>query len=264
MSAWVTKEGRKQYDIAMQTLLSLHIFQANTGFTKHTLTPSFQKSFRLALTGGGDHMSFGVPCEKDESSNVSIEMLDQHSADKWESILHFMVSSGTDQKIPKLTKGILFLLDRSGLMAGPGIPRITSQGFQFLLNSPHAQLWILLLEYLKISEERNLDTVEVIQFLFMLSTMQLGQVRPFALHDNGDQGDLVLQEYSTENFTPTHQAMLVDLQDYGLLYQRKVLLKSCSTAQSTDETFAANTQSHIPHPTRNVIDVGKPVTSCHP
>ena len=38
----------------------------------------------------------------------------------------------------------------------------------------------------------------------MLSTMQLGQ------------------EYSTENFTPTHQAMLDDLKDYGLVYQRKV------------------------------------------
>lgn len=82
--------------------------------------------------------------------------------------------------------------------------KITSSGFQFLLNSPHAQLWILLLQYLKLSETRNLDTIEVVQFLLMLSTMQLGQ------------------EYSTENFTATHIAMLEDLQDYGLVYRREV------------------------------------------
>ncbi|KAG9001428.1 RNA polymerase II transcription factor B 52 kDa subunit [Tulasnella sp. JGI-2019a] len=203
MSDWATKEGRKQFETASQTLRLLHILQANRDGTKQALLPAFQKSFRLALTGGGNHMSFGVPCLRREDRKATVELLDQHASERWESILHFMVSSGTEQRVTKPTKGVLFLLDRSGLMAGQGIPRITSKGFQFLLNSPHEQLWILLMEYLKLSEERNLDLVEVIQFLFMLSTMRLGQ------------------DYTTEHLTPTHQAMLEDLQDYGLVYLRK-------------------------------------------
>lgn len=72
--------------------------------------------------------------------------------------------------------------------------QITSAGFQFLLHDPHAQLWDLLLEYLHMAEvkhhgyctggtmlfmiqqERRMDVVEVLSFLFMLSTMELGKV----------------------------------------------------------------------------------------
>lgn len=48
-----------------------------------------------------------------------------------------------------------------------------------------------------------MDLVEVLSFLFMLSTMELGR------------------EYSTENLTDTQRAMLEDLRDYGLIWQRK-------------------------------------------
>lgn len=82
--------------------------------------------------------------------------------------------------------------------------KITSRGFQFLLNSPHAQLWELLLHYLSLVDQRNMDLVEVLSFLFMLSTMELGQ------------------EYTGENLTGTQLVMLEDLRDYGLIYQRPV------------------------------------------
>ena len=77
--------------------------------------------------------------------------------------------------------------------------QITSSGFQFLLHTPHSQLWELLLQYLQMVEvrapflilscrhstnrlidrtqERQMDLVEVLSFLFMLSTMELGRVR---------------------------------------------------------------------------------------
>ena len=73
--------------------------------------------------------------------------------------------------------------------------QITSSGFQFLLHTPHDQLWALLLQYLEMSEvcmlctrmtrylneiqERKTDIVEVISFLFMLSTMELGKASGF-------------------------------------------------------------------------------------
>lgn len=57
-----------------------------------------------------------------------------------------------------------------------GVYQITSQGFQFLLYTPHEQLWDLLLQYLQMAEERQMDLVDVLSFLFMLSTAQVGRV----------------------------------------------------------------------------------------
>jgi transcription initiation factor TFIIH subunit 4 len=130
-----------------------------------------------------------------------------------QTILHFMVSSGPGQNPAKPSQGVLHLLQRSGLMANPQyveslithnhcfsgcgqsgpVLQISSAGFQFLLHSPHDQLWDLLLQYLHMAEvgftlnpqperltrahkESQMDIVEVLSFLFMLSTMQLGQV----------------------------------------------------------------------------------------
>lgn len=86
-----------------------------------------------------------------------------------------MVSSGTGQSPAKPSQGVLFLLQRSGLMAtsqyvynvvyrygkilltiiyilSNSLLQITSAGFQFLLHSPHDQLWDLLLQYLHLAE----------------------------------------------------------------------------------------------------------------
>jgi len=52
-----------------------------------------------------------------------------------------------------------------------------------------------------------MDLVEVLSFLFMLSTMELGQ------------------DYFTEFLTETQEVMLEDLRDYGLVYQRKAKSK---------------------------------------
>jgi len=153
----------------------------------------------------GTSVSFGVPAESDEKRSApSIDALDAYALERWETVLHYMVSSGTGQMPVKPSQGVLFLLQRNGLMAmNQGQLQITSSGFQFLLHTPHAQLWELLLQYLQMVEERQMDLVEVLSFLFMLSTMELGR------------------EYSTESLSDTQRAMLEDLRDYGLIWQRK-------------------------------------------
>jgi len=74
-----------------------------------------------------------------------------------------------------------------------------------------------------------MDVVEVLSFLFMLSTMELGRVsngwyhivaRAHVIH-------LDIQEYSTENLSQTQQAMLEDLRDYGLVWQREAIISPC-------------------------------------
>ncbi|KAL5504070.1 TFB2 [Sanghuangporus vaninii] len=204
MSSWINPRGKKLYESALATLHRLHII--GNPSQKLSFNPTFKSSFRQAITGGGTHRSFGVPASDGEEkrSNVTLEILDAYAVERWETILHYMVSSGTGQMPSKPSQGVLFLLQRSGLMSGQGaFMKITSLGFQFLLHSPHAQLWELLLQYLHMAEERQMDLIEVLGFLFMLSTMELGR------------------GYSTENLGETQKAMLEDLRDYGLIWQKK-------------------------------------------
>ena len=91
--------------------------------------------------------------------------------------------------------------------------RITSAGFGFLLATPHAQLWLLLLKYLDVSKERSLDLVEVLAFLLLLSTLELGV------------------EYSATNLTHDQLIMLKDMSDYGLVYIRGVGHYLCQRAE---------------------------------
>jgi transcription initiation factor TFIIH subunit 4 len=74
-----------------------------------------------------------------------------------------------------------------------------------------------------------MDLVEVLSFLFMLSTTELGRVR--SLHPPplrlGELIDRNPQEYSTENLSDTQRAMLEDLRDYGLIWQRKAKRLFC-------------------------------------
>ncbi|KAF8552043.1 transcription factor Tfb2 [Imleria badia] len=211
MTAWVVPEGRKLYDDAVAEMIGLHIIQNSPA--KLALNATFKSSLRQAVTGGGTTSSFGVPAEKDDKRHpTAIDTLDGYALERWETILHYMVSSGQGQLPTKPSQGVLYLLQRSELMKSVhGSPlQITSSGFQFLLHSPHDQLWSLLLQYLHMAEERQMDLVEVLSFLFMLSTMELGR------------------EYSTDPLSETQKAMLEDLRDYGLVWQRKASSKRFS------------------------------------
>ena len=82
--------------------------------------------------------------------------------------------------------------------------RITHSGFAFLLQDINAQIWTLLLQYLDHSATLQMDPVDVLHFLFMLGSLELGQ------------------DYSTSMLTDTQHIMLEDLRDYGIVFQRKV------------------------------------------
>jgi len=81
--------------------------------------------------------------------------------------------------------------------------RITHSGFAFLLQDVNAQIWTLLLQYLEHSTTLQMDPVDVLHFLFMLGSLELGQ------------------DYSTSMLTDTQHNMLDDLRDYGIVFQRK-------------------------------------------
>ncbi|CAE6382582.1 unnamed protein product [Rhizoctonia solani] len=165
------------------------------------LTTAYRDSLRIALRGGGDHRSFGLPVPPRGPAQMSVQQLDKKALEHWETILHYMVDTNSSAQRPGV--GALHLLVAGGWLEegkGGGGHEITSTGFQFLLQSPRAQLWDILLQYLHMSDARRMDIAEVLSFLFMLSLMKLGQ------------------EYSCDNLSPTQNAMMTDLKDYGIIY----------------------------------------------
>lgn len=197
---WVKPNGKKELVEALRSIKSLHLLKENNGIA--ILNPVFRKSFKNVLTGAEVGNSFGVLCDTDDAHKVGIEYLDQYAANKWETILHFMVGTELDQTP---SPGVLSLLTHSGLMEGktPKTMTITNEGFQFLLQDVNAQLWTLLLQYLRMAESLQMDPVDVLNFIFMLGSLELGK------------------DYSLSALSETQVNMLEDLRDYGLIYQRK-------------------------------------------
>ncbi|GAO47474.1 RNA polymerase II transcription factor B subunit 2 [Saitoella complicata NRRL Y-17804] len=202
IDAWVEPGSKRQQNNALEKLKKMHVYKEHKG--EVTMNLAFRTNFRTALTGGGDHKSFGVPCNTADNNAVTVEFLDRHATEQWEMILHFMVNTPMD-RMPG--DGVVRLLEKSGLMEGNPLRKetmsITNAGFQFLLQDVNAQIWALLLQYLTVAEELEMDPVEVLHFLFMLGSLELGQ------------------DYSTDFLTPTQKIMLEDLRDYGVVYQRK-------------------------------------------
>ncbi|KAH6565356.1 hypothetical protein BASA50_005389 [Batrachochytrium salamandrivorans] len=209
VESWATPESSGQFTDAISGLVRLHIVTIkNEGSRKNiTVNAVFQENIHNALVGGGNHTSFGMPSGSVDKHQPSISFLDRYAKDCWESVLHYLVGTPSDKR----PKAIVKLLEKSGLMAPmPGNfssnndeLRITSKGFQFLLQDVNVQIWAFLLQYLEMAEQLNMELVEVLNFFFQLGSLELGQ------------------DYSVEVLTPTQRHMLDDLKHLGLIYQRK-------------------------------------------
>lgn len=195
-------------DRALSVLQRLRILfdaQDASGRPAYKLADTFTKSLRLALTGGGNHRSFGVPCSTPDDKPVNVEYLDIFARQQWEAILYYVVGSanavlGSSVDISAGTKQ---LLEKGEFVAVRNrTPVITQSGFTFLLQEINAQIWTLLIVYLEVSSSLQMDPVDVLSFLFTLGSLELGV------------------SYSTSNLTPTQQQMLDDLADFGLVYRR--------------------------------------------
>lgn len=188
-------------------------------------------SLRLALTGGGNHNSFGVPCNTPDKHLVSILELDEYARKQWEGVLGYMVGSTGVSLIDegvRLSDGVKKLLRDGGLVKPRGKrAEITQEGFAFILQEVNAQVWTVLIYYLDAAGEvkfpladasrtesmtlradidtevqMNMDPVDVLSFLFMLGSLELGQ------------------DYSKATLSPTQLQMLDDLSDFGIICQR--------------------------------------------
>ncbi|KAF8246286.1 transcription factor Tfb2 [Wilcoxina mikolae CBS 423.85] len=200
LQSWVRPESYREREDAFIKLRRLHIIQEHGA--NISLDPIFKRNFRLALTGGGNHHSFGVPVTGDDKKKIDIPFLDNYAANQFDCILHYMVEP-SGQRQPGM--GVKHLLDTSGLMrrVERGHPKITQSGFSFILQEGNAQIWVLLIQYLEMAEDLAMEKTDVLHFLLMLGSLGLGQA------------------YSVATLTQTQKKMLRDLRDYGVVYQRK-------------------------------------------
>ncbi|KAK0702898.1 transcription factor Tfb2-domain-containing protein [Apiosordaria backusii] len=232
LELWTRPEGKASSNRAIGILRSLHIVQMtqSTRLKKGSdiqLTANFKKSLRLALEGGGSHSSFGVPSTLPVDSKIDIQFLDHWAGKIWQEILYYVVNSvpmKADEDGSRRgyggsggpRKAVKELLMMGGLVRhgeGGGV-QISEHGFNFLLQEANAQVWTLLLLWLEAADRNKaaaketgadvtgtpIDNVEMLSFLFMLASLELGRA------------------YDTSALTETRRNMLPALADFGLIY----------------------------------------------
>jgi len=163
LDAWFKPSARKEKERATFTLDRLHIITStrqDNGSLAWILSPGFQRSLRNAIEGSGTHRSFGVPATKEESGKrKSVDFLDDYSRSQWEGILYYLVSGAAGLGKDNISRAEVSPSTKTLLSTGDlvrtihGSPRITKDGFSFVLQETNAQVWSLLIIYLKVTNE---------------------------------------------------------------------------------------------------------------
>ncbi|KAH6616523.1 RNA polymerase II transcription factor B subunit 2 [Boeremia exigua] len=235
LKAWFKPGATREKEQALFILAQLHILDTtkqDDGTRSHSLSPGFKRSLRHALEGSGQDGSFGVSATKEESrgeKRVSAEYLDEYARAQWETILFYMVGSAAGvsvrSDIPAGTKKLLHAGDL--VRSYHGGPRITKEGFTFVLQETNAQVWNLLIVYLKMVNDLGMNETDVLSFLFMLGSLELGQA------------------YSTSTLSPTQLQMLDDLSAMGIVFRSskdaKVFYPTRLATTLTSESGGLNT-----------------------
>ena len=185
---------------ALAVLSRLHIV-TNTAATRDEppslqLTTNFATSLRLALTGGGDHGSFGIPTSTSHPS-ITVDFLDKYAMNQWEGILHYVVQTQGDLAGAVYpSASVRELLTIGGLVDR----KVTQAGFAFLLQAVNSQVWTVLLLWLEHAEALSMDPVDLLSFFFLLGSLELGLA------------------YSDAALTGPQRHILPVLGDLGLVY----------------------------------------------
>ena len=199
LTKWCKPLAKKMEFEALKRLELLHLIEYDNKRSHVRLNSIFRSNFRDCLTGSQNPNAFGSMSADDDTEKVEVSFLDKFSAHEWETILHFMVGT---EGTPTPSNSVLSLLKLGGLMEGETTLNITNTGFQFLLQDENAQIWTLLLQYLNLTSELNMNPVDVLNFIFILGCLELGK------------------SYSVSNLSETQMSMLADLKDLGLVYQK--------------------------------------------
>lgn len=154
--------------------------------------------------GSENSHSFGVLAQVHDESLVSIANLDDYARRQWEGVLGYMVGTSAfgQREAVNLSKGVKQLLQAGHLVEiRDRRVDITKDGFGFVLQDVNTQVWHILILYVESAEAIGMDSVEVLSFLFLLSSLELGQ------------------SYEKQHLTSNQLRTLTDLADFGIVYQ---------------------------------------------
>ena len=213
LELFVKESSSAEKEVAIDLLNRYHIFKTvNVSSGRaYTLTSDFAKSLRIALTGAGDGHSFGDAISIPSRQTVNVADLDEHARRQWEGILGYMVGSsamlfeGESQPV-KPSPGAMELLKAGHLIELSGssyrgqTPKITKEGFAFVLQDVNTQVWTLLFLFVSNAEAFQMDPIDVLSFLFLVSSLELGLA------------------YSISSLDETERRVLTDLETFGLVY----------------------------------------------
>jgi len=206
VSSWINHQHHSHSKQAQDTLTGLRVWKETSmpgGLLSWLLNPTFRTNLKMALTGGGQPWTMSAYLEEDPRGR-DIDFLDNYAAERWETVLHYMVASSQQAGI---SQDAVHTLLQAGLMAldqaQNNAPVITRSGFQFLLMERSSQVWYFILQYLNSVGTRGMSIVECLSFLFQLSFSQLGK------------------DYSTDGMSQGLLTFLQHLREFGLVYQRR-------------------------------------------
>lgn len=195
----------------MNLLERYQIFQAvktRSQSRAYKLTPNFAESLRQALTGGGKNQPFGTLSTSPIKTHVSVNTLDTFARNQWEGILSYMVGNTANIELDasviehKPSSSVVELLRTGNFIQLFGkTAKITKEGFAFVLQDINTQVWALLFLYVDNAERLGMTKVECLSFLFLVASLELGQA------------------YSAEGLSETERRILLDLYDFGIIYQ---------------------------------------------
>ncbi|KAL5356230.1 TFIIH basal transcription factor complex p52 subunit [Aspergillus floccosus] len=208
LELWVKSDSLKERDNALSLLGRLHILSNRVladNVRAYVVTNPFATSLRQALTGTEETQSFGVLSQLPDHPPVTIADLDEYARRQWEGVLGYMVgTSGLGiQRDVTLSKGVKQLLQAGHLVEiRDRRVEITQDGFAFVLQDVSTQVWHILILYVESAEAIGMDSVEVLSFVFLLSSLELGK------------------SYEKQHLTSNQLRTLTDLADFGIVYQR--------------------------------------------
>ncbi|KAM1033041.1 hypothetical protein ACFX13_037559 [Malus domestica] len=202
MEEWVLPDGVSKHRVAIDRLIQLRIFTETVDRkreTTYTLNPIFQTNLKKLLVHG-----VVLPREPMPSNITvrlpSLEDLQAFALEQWECFLLQLINSSQSERPSNISSSMMKTFQR-GLLSQRDreAPRLTDSGFQFLLMDTNAQLWYIIREYISNSEERGLDSADLISFLLELS-----------FHVTGEA-------YNINTLNERQKNIIKDLADLGLI-----------------------------------------------
>ncbi|KAK8964781.1 hypothetical protein KSP40_PGU012110 [Platanthera guangdongensis] len=206
--------------------------------TSYKMNPKFQSNMRKYLLHGGVlprvSMPLGVTVRL-----PTLEDLESYAQKQWERFLLQLINSAQAERLLNFSSSMIRVFQRGLLSSRENEdPRLTENGFQFLLMETNAQLWYIIREYITTSEDRGVDPADLISFLLELSFHSLGEaynmnsltdVQSKAIEDLADFGVVKLQQGRKESwFIPTKLAtnLSVSLSDSSSRKQGFVVVET--------------------------------------